>query len=294
MIDRVSGPCSLSVLVVAIAAWSCAQTPASRQYELHGQIIGIDRDRQEVLVKHEDIKGFMPGMTMPFKVKEVSLIDGCTLGDLITATLVVSADTAYLSSLRKTGSAPIDQPPPAPSASSGFELLKPGEDVPDEAFIDQDGKAWRVSSLRGRAIALTFIYTRCPIPTFCPLMDRQFAVIQKTIAHTPSLRDRVHLLSMTFDPAHDTPAVLKQHARGLGADRKMWSFLTGNRDDIDRFAARFGISVVREVGSPEIANNLRTVVIDPAGKLVKVYTGIEWTPQQVIEDLERVSDSATH
>lgn len=279
---------SLVILMLVELSTACAAPPATRQYELRGQVLGVDRDRRELLIKHEDIKGYMVGMTMPFKVKDAAVLGDRAPGDLITATLEVSAGDAYLSNVRKTGSAPVDTPPPAPSARSGFEILRPGDVIPDEAFVDQDGRAVTTASLRGRALAVTFIYTRCPIPTFCPFMDRQFAILQKALKRTPALHDRVHLLSVSFDPAHDTPIVLKEHARTLGADHKLWSFLTGDRDAIDRFAARFGVTIVREDGATDIAHNLRTAIVDPAGKLVKVYTGIEWTPQQVLEDLEQV------
>ncbi len=268
---------------------ACGLGSEARRFELRGQVLGIDLDRQEVLVKHDDIAGFMPAMTMPFKVRDVMLIRDRTPGDLIVATLEVRGSDAYLSSLTKTGSAPVSEPAPAPTASSAFELLKPGEHVPDELFVDQAGREFRISALAGRALALTFIYTRCPIPTFCPLMDRQFAMLQKSLVQK-GLRNRVHLISVSFDPSHDTPSVLKQHALGLGADPEVWSFVTGDRDSVDRFARRFGVTITREPDSTDITHNLRTAVIDPAGKLAVVYTGIDWTPAQVLGELERVSE----
>jgi protein SCO1/2 len=129
---------------------------------------------------------------------------------------------------------------------------------------------------------VTFIYTRCPIPTFCPLMDRQFAAVQKTIHEDRSLKGRVQLLSVTFDPTYDTPAVLRAHAQKVGAESDTWTFLTGERDDIDRFAARLGVSVVREQNPADITHNLRTAVIDANGRLEQVFTGNEWTPAQVV------------
>ena len=117
-------------------------------------------------------------------------------------------------------------------------------------------------------------------------MDRHFATIQRALKGDPRLRSRVRLLSISFDPAHDTPAVLKAHAKTLAADPTLWSFLTSDRDDIDRFAARFGVTVIREENTRDITHTLRTAIIDPSGKLVKVYTGVEWTPQQILGDLE--------
>src|ERR1051326_8155596 len=122
---------------------------------------------------------------------------------------------------------------------------------------------------------MTFIYTRCPLPTFCPLMDRHFAAMQTPIKEDPALKG-VHLVTVTFDPATDTPPVLKKHAKALNADLSRWTFLTGDRDAIDRFAARFGVSVSRAMNDPnDITHNLRTVIIDKDGKLVKSYTRSE-------------------
>src|SRR5205814_41607 len=136
---------------------------------------------------------------------------------------------------------------------------------------------------------IPFIYTSCHFPTFCPLMDRHFASIQQTIKTDPSLK-KVHLLSVSFDPLTDTPPVLKAHARELKADPARWTFLTGDRDDIDRFASRFGVSISRELNNPkDITHTLRTAIVDADGKLVKVYIGNEWTPAQLLEDLKPVA-----
>jgi protein SCO1/2 len=140
-------------------------------------------------------------------------------------------------------------------------------------------------------VVLTFIYTSCPMPTFCPLMDRHFARIQSRLKTDPSL-ERVHLISVSFDPITDTPAVLNKHATELGADPKYWTFLTGDRDAIDQFAMRFGVSVSRDLNDPKnITHNLRTAIIDPRGAFVKAYTGNEWTPEQVLTDLGHVEKS---
>ncbi len=278
-------------VVLAIAAVvACGTKPDLRRYELRGQIIGVDAARQEVLLKHEAVEGLMSGMTMPFKVQKTVQLADLTPGDLVKANLEIRGNDASLSQVSKTGTAPIEQPPPASTASSGFELLKPGEQPPDTAFIDQNGRVRRVSSLRGRAVALTFIYTRCPIPTFCPMLDRQFAAIAESLQASP-IRDRVHLISITFDPEHDTPAVLLEHARTLHADPARWSFLTGDRDEIDRFAARFGVTIVRGTSPDDIAHNLRTAIIDADGKLVRVYPGTEWTVDEITAELEKVLES---
>src|SRR5947207_15930433 len=112
-------------------------------------------------------------------------------------------------------------------------LLREGETAPNPPLVDQDGKARHLAYIRdGRAMALTFMYTKCPMPTYCPMMDRNFAEVQKQIKASPALHAKVQLLSVSFDPKNDTPAVLKKHAKDLGADPSVWTFVTGSRDEI--------------------------------------------------------------
>jgi cytochrome oxidase Cu insertion factor (SCO1/SenC/PrrC family) len=162
--------------------------------------------------------------------------------------------------------------------------------VPDAAFVDQDGRKRRVDAFHGRTVLLTFIYTRCPFPTFCPLMDQHFKEIQDAMKKDAVLKGRVHLISVSFDPTNDTPPVLKEHARKLMADPNVWTFLTGTVDNVDKFGARFGLSVVRSsTDARDITHTLRTAIIDRNGRLAKVYTGNEWTPMQALADLESVA-----
>jgi protein SCO1/2 len=275
----------VSIVVLAAACNS------AKHYELKGQVLSVNRDKQEILVKHEEIPGFMMAMTMPYKVQSNGMLDNLGAGDLITAQLEVKDNVATITGLTKTGTAPPDLPQPSPLARSGFELIKDGDEVPNQAFVDQDGQARHLADIRGgRALALTFMYTKCPMPTFCPMMDRNFVEVQKAIKATPELRDKVRLLSVSFDPKNDTPPVLKKHAKGLGADPSVWTFVTGDRDDIDRFAMNFGLTLMRgEAKDPdEIGHTLRTAIIDRDGKLVKTYTGNEWTPDQIVAALKNL------
>jgi len=277
-------------LWIAVAATACSRPPSDQhRYPVHGQVQSIDAPRKLVTLKHDEIKGFMPAMTMPYEVADPNVLTTLTPGDVVDSTLVVFSNGAHLTNFKKVGTAPLDAPPPeapAPSASSGFELIKPGAPVPDAAFVDQDGKKRTFSSFKGAPVVMTFIYTKCPLPTFCPLMDRHFATIQQRLKSNPELDKNVHLVTVSFDPITDTPPVLKQHARELKADLRTWTFLTGKRDEIDQFAARFGVSVVRALNDPrDITHNLRTAIVDADGKLVKVYTGNEWTPDDILADL---------
>jgi protein SCO1/2 len=263
------------------------ETPA-KEYELQGQILAVRPERSEVVIKHGDIKGFMPGMTMPFKVKDGALIKDRQPGDLVTATLVVGEVEAYLRTLVKTGQAALDAPPPPPQP----EIRQPGDVLTDAMLVDQTGAAASLAAYRGHRVAMTFIYTRCPLPDFCPMMDRNFAAVQKTVTSTPALAD-VRLITVTIDPAFDTPAVLKTYSARVGADPKIWSFLTGDPAEVNRFGSQLGVYVEHNPQSAiDITHNLRTAVIDPEGRLVKVHNGNSWTPSELVADLSAIAAPA--
>ena len=167
-------------------------------------------------------------------------------------------------------------------------MLKPGDAIPVVALVTQDGTRWSTAALKGHRTALTFVYTRCPLPDFCPRMDRYFAAVQKTVAASPALAD-VRLVTVTVDPEYDTPAVLKAHASARGADTRTWQFVTGTPADIDAFARRFGVTTERPPQDPAaITHNLRTAVIDPEGRLVAAVSGGDWTPASLVADLTAV------
>jgi len=277
-------------VAAALLMAGCGRSEApAREYQLQGQILAVRPERSEVVIKHGDIKGLMPGMTMPFKVKDEALLQGKAPGDLVTATLVVADVEAHLRTLEKTGHAPLDTPPPPPPP----DIRQPGDTISDATFVDQNGAPASLAAYRGHRVAMTFIYTRCPLPEFCPLMDRNFAAVQKTIGSTPSLAD-VRLVTVTLDPAFDTPAVLKPYAKQRGADPKIWSFLTGEPAEINKFGSQLGIYVEHNPQSAiDITHNLRTVVIDPDGRLVKVHNGNSWTPSELVADLSAVA-APTH
>jgi protein SCO1/2 len=276
-------------LSVAVLSGGCAKKSGQREFTLQGQVLSVADNHQQATINHEAIKGFMAAMTMPYNVHDPKQLEGIAPGDLVNATLIVETNDAYLTNLKKVGEAPLPKPPAeaaTPSASSGFELLKTGEAVPDATFVDQNGNRRAFKAFQGAPVLVTFIYTKCPMPTFCPLMDQHFAAIQKKMKDDPALRGRVHLVSISFDPINDTPPVLKAHAKKLGADPGTWTFLTGDRDEIDKFAMRFGVSVARATTDQrDITHNLRTAIVDAGGKLVKVYVGNEWTPDQALADL---------
>ncbi|PYR91814.1 MAG: hypothetical protein DMF84_15840 [Acidobacteria bacterium] len=274
------------VFMLALAVFarcSAAPGPQTRQYQLRGQVLALVPDRHELSIKHDDIPGFMPAMTMAYRVKDAKLLEGLSRGDLIRATLNVREAEAWLSAIQRTGHAEVADTARVPRV---MDVLEPGEPVPETVLRDENGQARRLTDWRGRPIAVTFVYTRCPMPDFCPLMERHFAEAQQRIESDPALSGAVHLVAISFDPDHDTPDMLKAHGRAQGANPRVWTYLTGTPASIEDIASRFGVSIMREQeDAAALTHNLRTAVIDPRGRLVKVYSGSDWTPAMLVEDL---------
>lgn len=274
---------ALLIALVLVCA-GCARVSNAREYELHGQVLAVDPARQEITIKHDDIPRFMPGMTMPFRVRDRSLLEGRTPGDLVKATLVVEEKDAFLRAIEKTGSAPLSAPAILPRP----RVLGPGDEAPDVELVDESGRSTRFSDFRGRTVAVTFTYTRCPLPNFCPLMNRHFKAIQDRLLQDPALRDQVRLVSVTVDPDYDRPPVLARHARSIGAVPSTWSFLTGRREAVDTFAGAFGVSMMRsDPAKEEVEHNLRTAIMDRDGRIVTILNGNEWAPAQLLDELRK-------
>jgi protein SCO1/2 len=276
------------LLAAAVFATGCSREPEARTYQLKGQILAVSAATNYLLVAHEDIPGFMPAMTMSYTVKDAALLKDRVPGDLITATLRVAPDLAWLSAITRTGSAPLpDGAPTKVPAAAGVQLLKPGDSVPATALTDQDGAGLALPDHKGTALVVSFIYTRCPLPQFCPLVDRRFAEIQTLAAANPAVRGKVRLISISFDPGTDRPAVMRAHAAKAGADPGVWRFATADEATVDRLAAAFGVNVIREQDGT-ITHNLRTAVIDPQGRIVSIHDANAWTAAAIVDELTAV------
>ena len=277
----------VALLIIGLLAAACREAEPPKRYALQGQILAVDEARAQLTIKHADIPNLMPGMTMSFPVASPELMQGRTAGELITGVLEMDAHGGRLVEIVHVGSAPL--PENANEAGMASGVLDVGDEIPDAALIDQANQRRSLSEWRGTPTVLTFTYTRCPLPNFCPLMDQNLATLQRRLADDTSLRGRVKLVTMTFDPAHDTTEVLAAHAERLGADPAIWTFLTGDPVTVERLAGRFGIAVLRDPqDASQITHNLRTFVIGPDGRVVETYSGSGWTPEQVLSDLREL------
>lgn len=274
----------LSLLVVP----SCRKdTSNQKRYDLKGKVMAVERDKRLITVAHEEVKDYMPAMTMPLTLRDDWAFDVLTSGDQITATLVVDGTESWLEDIVITQES-TDTNAPGPS---GIVEAKEGADLPDYGLINQNGEPIHLGQYRGKTLLLTFIYTRCPIPEYCTLMSQNFAQIDAELSKQPELYQKTHLLSISIDPDYDTPAVLRSygaaHSGKYGDERfTHWEFATGTKDQIKGVAQFFGLRYYAD--KDQIVHGLRTVIINPEGKVAKVYRDNSWKPDEVVAELRRM------
>lgn len=262
-----------------VCVLACSKQPADKRYELEGEVVAVDSAAHQITVAHHDIPGLMPGMTMPFLIgaKDEWVFGKIGPGDQIHATLVLGKHAELQDISFTKQSAAISD------GTTAFHMPQTGESVPDFFFVNQSGKRIHLAQYRGKPLLLTFIYTRCPLPDFCLLMSNNFGEILKRLHEDSKAFDQAQLLSISIDPRHDTPDVLRQYGRRYVGDLdpafEHWQFATGSETQIKNAADFFGLSFNQKSG--QIVHSLSTVLIGPDGKVIKVYLGNDWKPADV-------------
>jgi protein SCO1 len=275
----------LTVLGVLVALRFHQPTPrsivAKQTFQVHGRIRSLDRAHQTIVIAHEEIPGYMSAMTMPLQVKAPALFKGLEAGNDVQFELSVTEEDSWISHIEKIlPEQPVEtrlaEATQGPTLRPSTELLK-GELIPDFNLIDQNGRPIRLCNYRGKAVVLTFIFTRCPLPNFCPLMSKNFAALQERLSK--EFPGRFQLLSISIDPQFDRPAVMKDYAGRYNADESCWSFATGDPEQIEFVGGLFGL--VREPEGGLISHNLRTALIGSDGRLVHLWKSNVWTPYEI-------------
>jgi protein SCO1/2 len=266
-----------------------AAAPLEKPYLLKGVVVSVDTGASKVVVRHQEIPGYMDAMTMPFSVAEPKMLAELRPGDEIEAKLVVGEKFSRLEGIvvSRHGTAVATQVIPEQGPYG-----KPGDPAPRTELVGQDGKPLSLSDFKGKAVALTFIFTRCPLPEFCPRMNAQFAEMEALLAKEPALYAKTQLLSVSFDPEHDSPEVLREYRerflKGVkGVAPAHWKFATGTPDHIKEFATFFGLTFLKS--GDQFVHSLATAVIGPDGKVLSIRRGNDWEPPAVIEDLRKAA-----
>jgi protein SCO1/2 len=271
--------------VIGVSAWArrdaAAPSDGTLRFEVTGVIVA-PVDNGTMTVAHEDIKGYMPAMTMPFVLEKEQDAARLAPGDRVVFTLVVGQERSRAENPVVTGHDPTFEArtAKAPRASA---RLRNGDAVPPMNLIDQDGKEMTSADWRGHATVVTFIFTRCPMPEFCPLISAKFKRLQDETAADARLKESVRLVSITLDPEHDTPAVLRDYALAKGADLARWRFGTGTPEQVAAFTRAFAVHT--EQNGPLLDHTLATALVGSDGRVVEVWRGNQWEPREVLDAL---------
>lgn len=268
----------LVAVLPAIIACNRKSTIEEKRYEVTGTVVSVNRETRELTIAHEDIPGFMKAMTMPFRVNDDWVFDRAAPGDHVRATLVVGEES-HLENVSITKKSEGD------SGSTGVRLPQAGDPVPEISLVNQDGKRVSIKEYRGKALLMTFIYTRCPLPDYCILMSNNFEAVAKELKKDPGLYDRSRLLSISFDPDYDTAKVLREYGKTYAGEVDPgfthWQFASGSPEEVRKAADFFGISYTRE--KDQYVHSLRTALVGPDGKIVRLFPGNEWRPREAAD-----------
>ena len=259
----------------------------AKHYALKGKIISIDKQAGTANINNDPIAGFMDAMVMPYTIKPADVLNQLQPGDSITADVVVEPDKYWLENVKVTAHSPATDAKPA----ANLHTPAPGDEVPDFRLINQNGKPISLHQYRGQTVLLTLIYTRCPFPDFCPRVSHEFAAIDSKIRADPALYGKTHLLSISFDPAHDTPKVLRTYGFSCAGskDRTLfthWEFAAIPQTELAEFANYFALTYNEEGGL--ITHSLSTAIIAPDGKISKWYHGADWQASDLLQDIAAV------
>ena len=273
------------VVVISAAVFAISCGPPPERYELEGKVVSVDVAAGRVTVAHKEISGLMDAMTMPFSVVDRKLLPSIQEGDQLRAILVVRGNAHWLEGL--VVSRAVANGSLVDEMASEPEI---GSTVPDIELVNQDGDVVRISDYRGKALLLTFIYTRCPLVEFCPRMNKHFSVIEQTLEANPELYEQTHLLSISFDPEFDTPELLKtfalQQPKVTTETLSHWEFASGTQENLRTIGFYLGLTYREE--EDQIVHNLRTAFVAPDGTLAKLYLGNDWKPDEVVSDVREL------
>lgn len=295
----------LAALVALALVTGCGEKPPpnpsepaktnQQVFQVKGTVVELQPAQKSIRIRHETIPNYMDAMTMNFDVRDTNELAGLGAGDTISFRMIVTATDGWIDQIKKLDGPKTNTPQTKPSLPPGIRILRDvdplniGDALPDYRFTNQLGQAVNLAQFHGQAIAFTFMFTRCPFPTFCPLMSNNFRAVQDALVKMPNAPTNWHLFTISFDPDWDTPARLNSYSRGYGCDPTHWSFLTGDLVDISALTEQVGETFVRDADGVGITHNLRTVVVDAKGRVQKIITENKWKPEDLMAEIEKAA-----
>lgn len=283
--------CKQETPVVPATTTPTASQPTQQVFQVKGVVVELLPAEKSVRIKHEKIPDYMDAMTMPFEVRDTNELTGLEAGDTVVFRMTVTETDGWIDQIQKLLVPRTNALPSVPGLRfmRDVEPLNIGDALPDYRFTNHLGQPVNLSQFRGQALAITYIFTRCPFPTFCPLMSNNFRQAQDTLLKTSNGPTNWHLLTITIDPEWDTPERLRNYAAGMRHDPKHWSFLTGDLVDITAIAEQTGLTFARDPDGVGISHNLRTVVVDAQGRVQNIIPENKWQPEELVAEIVKAA-----
>ena len=267
-------------------------TNLTRSFLARGIVRNLGSDGKTVVVRHEDIPGFMPKMTMEFDVRATNELAGLKPGDAITFNVRATEEESWIENIQPATTndmAPLP-PPESPAALLHVARMKPGDVLPDTDLLAEDGRAIKLSDFKGQALAFTFIFTRCPLPDFCPRMNQHFNRARETLLRQTDGPTNWQFLSISFDPGFDKPEVLTRYAfsyRGQNTNR--WLFASASSTVMEFMSSQLDFRFANEGGS--FVHNLRTVVLDGQRRVYRQFEGNKWKAEELAQAMTEAAQA---
>ena len=283
---------TLALLLILLFS---VRSEAEQRYQASGLVLNVHRVHKNMVVSCREIPGFMDAMVMSFPVSDPKALEPLTRGVVIEFTLVVGKESSHAENVRVRRYDSAEREPAKArrlqaleEALRGPRRLAVGQAIPDFTLTDQQGRALHFRQFAGKVVAINFVYTRCALPEYCVRSTNNFGVIQKQFQKR--LGKDLVLLTVTFDPVHDRPEILRNYANTWKADPENWRFLTGAVGDVQRVCDLFGVNYVPDEGL--FVHSLHSAIVGRDGKLVANLEGNEFTAQQFADLLTSVLDPA--
>ncbi len=287
--------------MLVLVAWmgGCKHAPPApvgpvviKTFKIRGKIVSTDVAASEITLDHEAVSGFMDAMVMPYKLADPSIMSELHPGDKITADVLVDQVDAKdpqggFRNARLDHIVIVAQAKPDYVPSMLYHVPAAGDQVPDFVLLNQSGQTIHIDQFKGRVLLMTFIYTRCTLADFCPRISRNFAEIDKALAADPSLYAKTHLLSVSFDPTYDTPAVLRSYGGAYTGEYtkekfQHWDFAAPPMKELDRMAQFFDVGIMPGENK-SLTHSLSTVLIGKDGKVIAWYPTNDWQPAAMVD-----------
>ncbi len=274
-----------ALLAFSVPAMTTRANSAEKSFEVTG-LLKARLDDGALVIQHDEIPGYMAAMTMRFVPADPREAAALSPGDRVRFRYRVSDNgTDLVDRFVVTGKEPLKTSPAAPAARP--RRLKTGDTVPAFSLLDESGQPLTNASIAGRFTVVTFIFTRCPVPEYCPAMALKFGALQKAIAADSALSSRVRLLSVTLDPEFDRPEILAEYGKALGAQPALWNFATGEKSEIDALTKAF--AVYTERNGVTLDHTLCTALIGPDGRVLEIWRGNAWNIDETLAALRKSS-----